>query len=526
MRVGKSIAFVLAGAVALVVAVFALLVWSAWTRMESDGSPRWEAVETEIPVGKGVRIAVKLVDSGGSPIAGAISVASARLDMGPDGMAGMTAPLKPLAGTADGTLAFETDLVMAGRWALTLTATVGGFAHPISSTVVFTAVEKRAGVAAGESANNSRRIAYYRNPMGFPDVSPVPKKDAMGMDYIAVYEDEVAGETGTVRIAPGKVQRAGVRTAVVARHSLVRDIRAVGTVVPDESRLSALTAKFDGFIEELFVPVTGVRVRAGDPLARVWIESTEILRKQSDYLVALRGSGAQSRDARSAEGNLRLFGIPDQVIQRLRATREPVRSVILTAASGGTVLEKPALNGMRFAAGDPLFRIADLSIVWVMAEVSERDLGALRLDQIARITLRAYPGEMFEGRVAFIYPEFNMVARTATVRIEVSNGEGRLRLGQYADVTIAATISETPVVAIPESSIIDSGTRRVVFVDKGDGVFEPRDLVIGDRGGGYVEIREGVAEGERIVVAGNFLIDAESNLRAALASFASAGAER
>jgi len=513
------------GGAALVIA--ALLLVTGLNTNAQESPPRWEAVETEVAVGKGVRIAVRLAGTDGAAFAGTIAVTSTRLDMGPDGMAMMEAPLRPVAGQPPATLAFDTDLVMAGRWALAITATVDGFAEPVSGTVIFTAIEKHSAATPAASTSGAkdgeRRIVYYRNPMGLPDVSPVPKKDTMGMDYIPVYEDEVSDGQGTVRIAPEKVQRAGVRTAVVERRSLTRGVRAVGTIVADESKLAALAVKFDGFVEELFVPVTGMEVKAGDPLARVWIESPEILRKQSDYLAALRGSGAaSSRDSKYAENNLRLFGIPDPVIARLRATREPVRSIVLTAAAGGTVLEKPALNGMRFAAGDPLFKIAELSTVWVMAEVSERDLGALKIGQAAKATLRAYPGETFEGRVAFIYPEFNIAARTATVRIEVPNGDRRLKLGQYGDVTIAAALSGTPVVAVPESAIIDSGTRRVAFVDKGEGVFEPRDLAIGGRGNGFVEIRDGLAEGERIVVSGNFLIDAESNLRAALASFAAA----
>ncbi len=354
--------------------------------------------------------------------------------------------------------------------------------------------------------------------MGLPDTSPTPKKDWMGMDYIPVYADEANDAPGTVRISLEKVQRAGVRTEEVVRRNLTRTVRAVGTVEPDESRLAVVTAKFNGFVEELFVPVTGATVRAGVPLMRVWIESPEILQKQSDFLIALRGTPYRAEDAERAIRNLRLFGIPESLIGRLRETREPVRSIVLTAPADGTVMQKPAVVGMRFGAGDTLFRTADLSKVWVMAQVPERDLALVRIGQSARITIKAYADAPREGRVAFVYPQLDSPTRTAQIRIELANGDGRLKAGLYADVEIEARSDETSV-AIPDSAVIDSGQRRVAFVEKGDGIFEPRELTLGRRGNGFVEVRDGIVEGERVVVTGNFLIDAESNLRAALATF-------
>jgi membrane fusion protein, copper/silver efflux system len=450
-------------------------------------------------------------------VTGPISVRSTRLEMGNDGMGTMTARVKALPAPTPGTVAFETDIVMAGRWAFTITGAVPGQPAPVSGVVILTAVEKRGEMAPAEGAPpGTRKVLFYRNPMGLPDTSPTPKKDWMGMDYIPVYADEANDRPGTVRIDPAKVQRAGVRTEEVARRNLSRTVRAVGTVEPDESRTAVVTARFGGFVEELLVPVTGARVRAGQPLVRVWIESPEILQKQSDFLIALRGTTGRPDDVERARRNLRLFGIPEAVIDRLRDTREPVRSIVLSAPADGTVLQKPALVGMRFAAGDALFRTADLSRVWVIAQVSERDLGLVQTGQSARITLRAYADAPRPARVAFIYPEINGTTRTALLRLELSNDDGSLKTGLYADVEID-TRSEKAVIAAPESAVIDSGTRRVAFVAKEGGVFEPRDLVLGRRGNGFVEIREGLAEGERIVVTGNFLIDAESNLRAALA---------
>lgn len=485
----------------------------------------WQAVNPEIPVGKNVRLELRLAGVDGKPIAGPVTVKSTRLDMGPDGMGSMTTRVQPVVATAPGTVAFDTDIPMAGRWAFSISATVPGQSKPVSGVVVLTAVEKRSEAAPAaaqtQAVQAERKVLFYRNPMGLPDTSPVPKKDWMGMDYIPVYADEANDPPGTVRISPAKVQRAGVRTEEVTRRTLSRTVRAVGTIEADESRLAVVTARFGGFVEELFVPVTGATVRMGAPLLRVWIESTDILQKQSDLLTALRGGRPEDVDRTTR--NLRLFGIPDPVIARVRETREPVRSIVLTAPADGTVMQKPALVGMRFAPGDALFKTADLSKVWVMAQVAERDLGLVRVGQTACIKVKAYADAPREGRVGFIYPELNMATRTALVRIELGNVDGLLKAGLYADVEID-TPSESPVLAIPESAIIDSGSRRVVFVAKGDGVFEPRDLVVGRRGNGLAEVRGGLSEGERIVVTGNFLIDAESNLRAALATFTAAPA--
>ena len=476
----------------------------------------WEAVNPDVSTGKGVRLEIRL--AGSKPITGPITVQAARLDMGPDEMKEMVAPLKQLSSLQPNVLAFEAELVMEGRWALSVTAAIPGETQPVTGEVVFTAVDKSERPTPATAEKRDRKILFYRNPMGLPDTSPTPKKDWMGMDYIPVYADEANDPPGTVRISLAKVQRAGVRTEEVSQRHLTRTIRAVGTIEPDESRLAVITAKFGGFVEELFVPVTGTTVRAGAPLVRVWIESAEILQKQSDLLTALRGATGRPEDVDRAARNLRLFGIPDAVINRLRETREPVRSIILTAPADGTVLQKPAVVGMRFTSGETLFRTADLSRIWVMAQVSERDLALIRVGQAVRVAMKAYAEEFRDGQVAFVYPELSTATRTATIRIELPNADRRLKTGLYADVEIEAR-TEDAVVAIPESAVIDSGNRRIAFVSKGEGVFEPRPVVLGRRGNGFVEVRNGVTQGERIVVTGNFLIDAESNLRAALATF-------
>ena len=515
------------GAAALVAVIllasFAGHRWNWWhaTVLAQDPHPlAFAAVQPLVPPGRGVRIAARLIGPNGTPVTTNVVATAAALDMGPDGMPTMTATLTPVPSTEAGEIAFTADLPMAGRWALTLSATVAGRSEPLTGTVVFTAGTPGPAGTTEPAPGAKGRILYYRHPMGLPDLSPTPKKDSMGMDYIPVYEADVAGAPGSIRIAPEKVQRAGVRTAIVERRRLTRTVHAPATITADESRIAVLTAKFEGFVEELLVPVTGAEVVADQPLVRVWIESRDILQKQSDFLASLRGAAKRTNDVERAENNLRLFGIPQSAIDALRQSGEPVRVLTLGARLGGTVVEKPATNGMRFAAGDTLYRIVDLSTVWIMAQVAERDLPLVAVGQPVRFSVRGNPDAPAEGIVSFIYPELSSTTRTGTVRIVVANPDRKLRLGQYADVAIEAAIGSGPVIAVPDSAVLDSGRRRVAFVAKGDGLFEPRDLELGTRAGGLVEIRAGLAEGERIVVTGNFLVDAESNLRAALQSFA------
>jgi Cu(I)/Ag(I) efflux system membrane fusion protein len=376
--------------------------------------------------------------------------------------------------------------------------------------------ENNSGEMRKNASRGERKVLFYRNPMNSADVSPVPKKDPMGMDYVPVYADQVAQGGGTVRISAEKIQRAGVRTDVVKRMTLARTVRAAGTVTPDEAKLAIITMKFSGFVEELFVSTTGAQVRAGQPLMKVWIESPEVLAKEVDYVVALSGSGGGVAQAAS---NLRLFGIPDSAIAEMKRTRQATRSIVINAPIDGTVLEKPVVVGMHFAAGDTLFKSADLSTVWVLAQVSERDLPFVQQGQMAKIAFTDNPEMTFQGQVTFVYPELDPATRTAQVRIVVANPDGRVRAGQYADVNIGTKLSDVATLAVPESAVLDSGARQIAFVAKGNGVFEPRALVLGRRGGGYVEVRQGLREGERIVVSGNFLIDAESNLQTALGTF-------
>jgi membrane fusion protein, copper/silver efflux system len=369
------------------------------------------------------------------------------------------------------------------------------------------------------STSGTRKVLYYRNPMGLPDTSPVPKKDPMGMNYIPVYEGEDEGD-GTVKVSLDKVQRSGVRTEQVQTRVLMQAVRAAGTVKIDERRLTTVTLRSDGYVEDLFVNATGQSVRAGEPLFRVY--SPEIQRAQIDLLVAMRSQGPQSLGPSGIEGamqRLRNLGVPESRIKEVRATGGNPRMIDWPSPATGTVISKRIINGQRVMAGDELYRIADLSSVWVIADVAEADLSSIRVGMRATVTFRAYQAQPVEGDVTFIYPELKPETRTARVRIEVPNPDGLLRADMYADVVFRAGADEAPVVAVPESSVIDSGTRQIVLIARGQGRFEPRPVKLGRRGDGYAEALEGVKPGEEVVTMATFLIDAESNLRAALKAF-------
>jgi len=368
---------------------------------------------------------------------------------------------------------------------------------------------------ASPAPSGQGKILYYRNPMGLADTSPVPKKDSMGMDYIPVYAGDEPDVAGAVKINPAKVQELGVQIAPVEERQLTRTIRAVGTVQADERRLYIVNTKFEGWIEKLYVNATGQSVHRGDPLMEVY--APELVVAEREYLLA-RSATAQL--AAAALQRLKNWDIPDDQLKQLQRSGAVTRMLTLRSPADGVVLEKTAIEGMRFMPGDPLYRIADLSSVWLIADVFEQDIGALRVGQDAKITVNAYPGETFAGKVAFVYPTVSQQTRTGKVRIVVANPGLRLKTGMYANVALDVSVASHPVVAIPESAVIDSGTRQTVLVARGAGMFEPRQVKLGAHADGYYEIREGLAAGERIVVSANFLIDAESNLQAAFKAFA------
>jgi membrane fusion protein, copper/silver efflux system len=368
---------------------------------------------------------------------------------------------------------------------------------------------------------SERKILYYRNPMGLPDTSPVPKKDTMGMDYIPVFADEQQ-DAGTVKVSLDKIQRIGVRTEKVEARSIVHMVRAVGRVEHDETLLTIVSMRSDGYIEDLFVNKTGQHVHKGEPLFRVY--SPQIQAAQTDLIVAMRAQGKLSgldsdKALEGAMQRLRNLGVPQSRIDEVRKTNTNPRTIDWPAPADGDVIEKKVINGQRVMAGDELYRIADHTRVWIIADVAEADIAAIKVGMATKVTLRADLGEPIEGKVTFIYPELKPETRTVPVRIELPNPEQRLKTSMYADVVFQTDGEGGAVTAVPDSAVIDSGTKQVVLVAKGEGRFEPRAVKLGRRGEGYVEITEGLKPDEEVVTSATFLIDAESNLRAALQTF-------
>ncbi|EIZ87191.1 RND family efflux transporter MFP subunit [Methylobacterium sp. GXF4] len=361
------------------------------------------------------------------------------------------------------------------------------------------------GMAAGAAGPGNRRVLYYRNPMGLPDTSPVPKKDSMGMNYIPVYAGEDEG--GGVKISPGKVQRTGVRTEVAERRVLSLPVRAPGSVEEDERRISVIAMRTDAYIEKVEPVTTGDHVHKGQPLLRLF--APEINAVAAQYLTSIGYEGGRRR--------LENLAIPPEVIDEIERTHKVPPSIVWSSPRDGVVVERNVSDGMKAKSGDVLFRIVDHTRVWVLADVPERDLAAVAEGQKATVRVRAFPERTFSGTVTRIYPHLMAETRTARLRIELPNPDGALRPSMYADVEIA-TGDAKPVVAVPDDAVIDTGERQVVLLDHGEGRFEPKPVKIGLRGRGYTEIREGVSAGDRVVTAANFLIDAESNLKAALQS--------
>lgn len=343
------------------------------------------------------------------------------------------------------------------------------------------------------------------------------------------------GGAGVVQIDRVRLQRSGVTYAVARRGPLERRIRAEASVTYDEERRAEVTTKVGGWVERLYVDKPGQPVRRGQPLLELY--SPDLVSTQRELVLALEHArlseersepggaepprGHEAGDAGlSAQGlveaarrRLELWSVPSSEIERLIRTREVRRSLTLVAPVGGVVVEKSVLQGARIEPGEELFQIADLSIVWVEARVFEMDLAHIRVGQAAKITLQAYPGETFTGKVGFIYPYLDPATRTVSVRLEVPNRGGRLKPGMFAAV-IFESVGDRDALVVPASAVVETGERAFVLVKRGEGLFEPREVQVGERAGARVSVTENLAEGDTVVVSANFLIDSEANLMA------------
>lgn len=367
---------------------------------------------------------------------------------------------------------------------------------------------------------------FYRNPMNPKVTSPVPAKDEMGMDYIAIYAEAEAGDSpvGTVRIDPVTVQNIGVRTARVERRTIGRVIDTLGRIEYNEQELYSLHPKTEGWVEGIRVETTGAEISRGDILLGLY--SPQLVSTQQEYLLALKsldtlqsssfsdaGRGARQLLDSSLE-RLRFLDVPEHQIEELRRTRKVKKQLHIHAPAGGIVTHVGVRDGQFITPKDELYTIANLSRVWVLVDIYEDELPWVKQGDAADMTIMSAPGQKFSGELTYIYPYADSATRTVKARLEFDNADRQLKPDMFANVSIKAG-ARPDIVAVPSEAIIRSGLREKVFVVREPGKFEPRDVVIGVSSEGYTEVRDGVEVGEVVVVSAQFLIDSESNLREA-----------
>ena len=367
---------------------------------------------------------------------------------------------------------------------------------------------------------------YWKAPMDASYVRDQPGKSPMGMDLVPVCEGAGGSEPGELVIDSATIQNIGVRTAPVERRDLSRSIRAVGRVAYDERRVAHVHSKVQGWAENLLVDFVGQQVERGEPLLEIY--SPELVATQEELLLAARYREATADspfpdvqgggDAlfSATQRRLALWDVPQRDIERLLRTGEVKRTLTLYAPASGVVTQLGVRSGMEIKPNSNLYTIADLSKVWVLADVYEYELPWLELGQQAAVELPYLPGEPIGGELTYIAPFLDPKTRTAQVRLEVDNSDGKLKPEMFG----TAVISGSPrfgVLAIPSEAVLHSGERTVAVVSLGGGRFEPRDIALGlDTGDGWLEVRSGLVEGEAVVISSQFLIDSESNLREAV----------
>jgi RND family efflux transporter MFP subunit len=399
----------------------------------------------------------------------------------------------------------------------------GEFATQESSTA------SKEGLKAGMiDPKTGKKIKYWVAPMDPTYIRQEPGKSPMGMDLVPVYEDE-GGEkepTSTIRIDPVTLQNMGVRTALVQKKPLVKYIRAVGNIRTDETKLYEINTKFAGWIEKLYVQFEGEVVRKGQPLFDIY--SPELVSAQEEYLLALRQYENLSNSAYPSirEGAERLlqasrtrllyWDLTDKQIREIERTGKTRKTVTIHSPASGVVVIRKATEGSYFKPGKRMYKIADLSTVWVDVEIYEYDLPWIHRGMAAQMELPYAPGKRFRGKVLYIYPYLNPQTRTAKLRLEFPNPNYELKLDMYANVYLKSTVSQESVV-IPQESVIRSGVRNLVFISLGKGRFEPREVQLGMEGNdNQYQVLEGLKEGEEIVTSAQFMLDSESRLREAI----------
>jgi membrane fusion protein, copper/silver efflux system len=381
-----------------------------------------------------------------------------------------------------------------------------------------------------EAVKKDRKILYWADAMNPRNHYDKPGKAPDGMDLVPVSEEELpsASDQGVPGYAPIKItqerlQMMGVTTEKARVLSLDQSIRAVGIITADETRISHIHTKFEGYIEQIFVNYVGQQVRKGQPVFSFY--SPDMVATQKEYILALQArdqwekSGTSARLpgidlVESARQRLALWDISEDQIALIAKTREPIRALTIYSPVNGTVSAKTAVQGNRVTPSDTLYSIIDLSSVWVLTDLYEINVPFVKIGNPATISLSYDPSRVFKGRVSFINPGVDEKSRTVKVRIELENPSGLLKPDMYADVVLSGQLGKG--VAVPDSAVMGTGERELVFIAKGGGLFEPREVKTGVKVRGFYEIKKGVQAGEDVVTGANFLLDSESKLKASI----------
>ncbi len=371
----------------------------------------------------------------------------------------------------------------------------------------------------------NRKIIYWRAPMNPNEVYDSPGKSQMGMDLVPVYEDEGA-TSGVVTIDGSVLQSMNVKMEFVQSKNLSSTIYTNGTLVTDERKEFALTTKFDGWIEKLYVNYTGQKVSKGQKLVEIY--SPKLVAAQQELLTALDYDASLSGTSKNkmidnAKRKLELFDISKKDIEKIISSKKTNKYMTLYAPFNGTVLSKNVLEGEMIKAGKELIRIADLSSLWLKADIYESDLSKISLGSNAEISFSYNPDTTYFGKVTFIYPTINSKTRTATVRIDIKNSNNKLKPSMFGNVILKGK-ELGAVTTIPETAVLRSGKRNIVILSLGDGKFKPVDVKLGLYADGFYQVLTGLKENDAIVSSGQFMIDSESSLRSAVKLFTSANA--
>jgi membrane fusion protein, copper/silver efflux system len=388
-------------------------------------------------------------------------------------------------------------------------------------------VPKRRGAEPGTAAGE-RKVLFYRNPMDPSVTSPVPAKDRMGMDYVAVYADQAgqaAGQGPVVRIDPAVVQNMNVRTEPVMRRDLERHIRTVGSLEYDQQRMVTVTTKYAGWIEKVYVNYIGEPVRKGEPLFEIY--SPQLVQTEQELLSAVQfaqrmanapeGSRKRAEDlVEATRTRLGYWDISADQTAELERTGEVFRTLTVSAPASGVIMKRmDGLEGMAVQPGMQTFHIANLSSLWLSVDVFEDQLAWIHEGTPAKVTFTYFPGEIFRGTVRYLEPELSEATRTLKVKLEVPNPGGRLRAGMFATV-IFAPLAVKDAVTVPSLAVLRTGERNLVVVALGGGRFAPREVTLGLEREGWAEVLEGLEEGEEVVTSAQFLLDSESSLQEAI----------